>query len=164
MLFEWDEPKNQANQQKHGLSFEEAALVFEGPVLTRIDRRTDYGEVRKISTGMTLPASSPHDWQTEKRGGHMMSTVRKSLSDLSISKERLKELSERSDKSIDYSDIPPLHVDFFEHAELVYPPGEKSVTIRLDADVLAWMKAQGQGYQSRINAILRAYYEAHRHD
>ncbi|WP_420820780.1 BrnA antitoxin family protein [Seongchinamella unica] len=44
------------------------------------------------------------------------------------------------------------------------PTGKKSVTIRLDADVLAWMKAQGRGYQSRINAVLRACYEAHRHD
>ena len=93
-----------------------------------------------------------------------MSTVRKSLSDLSISKERLKELSERSDKSIDYSDIPELDAAFFERAELVYPPGKKSVTIRLDADILAWIKAQGKGYQSRINAVLRAYFEAHRHD
>lgn len=93
-----------------------------------------------------------------------MSTVRKSLSELSISKERLKELSERPDESIDYSDIPELDADFFEHAELVYPPGKQSVTIRLDADILAWMKAQGKGYQSRINAVLRAYYEAHRHD
>ena len=36
------------------------------------------------------------------------------------------------------------------------------MSIRLDADVLAWMKSQGRGYQTRINAVLRAYYEAHR--
>jgi uncharacterized protein (DUF4415 family) len=45
---------------------------------------------------------------------------------------------------------------------MVVPPGKKQLTIRLDADVLAWLKAQGKGYQSRINAILRMYYEAHR--
>ncbi len=39
--------------------------------------------------------------------------------------------------------------------------GKKQLTIRLDADVLSWLKDQGRGYQSRINAILRAYYEAH---
>jgi uncharacterized protein (DUF4415 family) len=38
------------------------------------------------------------------------------------------------------------------------------VSIRLDADVLEWMKSQGKGYQSRINAVLRAYYEAHQGD
>ncbi|TXS90824.1 BrnT family toxin [Parahaliea maris] len=51
MEFEWDEAKNQANQGKHGLSFKEAALVFKKPVLTRVDRRADYGEVRHISIG-----------------------------------------------------------------------------------------------------------------
>jgi len=35
------------------------------------------------------------------------------------------------------------------------------LTIRLDEDVLTWLKAQGKGYQTRINAILRTYYEAH---
>lgn len=39
---------------------------------------------------------------------------------------------------------------------------KEHVSIRLDADVLDWMKAQGKGYQSRINRILRSYYEAHR--
>ena len=45
---------------------------------------------------------------------------------------------------------------------MVVPPGKQQLTIRLDTDVLAWLKDQGKGYQSRINAILRAYYEAHR--
>jgi uncharacterized protein (DUF4415 family) len=35
------------------------------------------------------------------------------------------------------------------------------VTIRLDADVLVWLKGQGKGYQTRINAILRAYMKGH---
>ena len=44
---------------------------------------------------------------------------------------------------------------------VVVPPGKKQLTVRLDADVLEWLRGQGKGYQSRINAILRAYYEAH---
>ncbi len=52
MLFEWDENKNKANQRKHGISFEEAALIFKGEVLTRIDDCEDYGEEREISTGL----------------------------------------------------------------------------------------------------------------
>ncbi len=59
------------------------------------------------------------------------------------------------------SDIPELDVTFWENAKLSVPAGKKQLTIRLDADVLAWLKAQGKGYQSRINAILRSYYEAH---
>jgi uncharacterized protein (DUF4415 family) len=39
-------------------------------------------------------------------------------------------------------------------------PPKASVSLRIDADVLEWFKAQGSGYQTRINAILRAYRDA----
>ena len=51
MLFEWDEAKGQANIQKHGVGFETAKLIFDGPVLTWQDNRKDYGEDRYISIG-----------------------------------------------------------------------------------------------------------------
>ena len=51
MLFEWDEAKNQANIRKHGVSFETARRIFDGPVLTWVDERMDYGEVRHVSIG-----------------------------------------------------------------------------------------------------------------
>ena len=76
-------------------------------------------------------------------------------------KSDLKRIDAQGDQDIDYSDIPELDEDFFKKARVVVPPGKKQLTLRLDADALAWMKAQGKGYQSRINAILRAYYEAH---
>ena len=72
------------------------------------------------------------------------------------------ELAELDDDAIDTSDIPELDDAFFKTARIVIPPGKKQLTLRLDADVLDWLKAQGKGYQSRINAILRAYYEAHK--
>ena len=49
--FEWDDEKDQANQKKHGLTFEEATAIFDGPVLTNPDVREDYGEERFISYG-----------------------------------------------------------------------------------------------------------------
>ncbi|MDE0434405.1 MAG: BrnT family toxin [Bryobacterales bacterium] len=52
MKFEWDETKNQANIRKHGVSFEIAKRIFEGPVLTWLDNRMDYGEDRYISVGL----------------------------------------------------------------------------------------------------------------
>lgn len=52
MEFEWDEAKRQSNLEKHGVDFLEAALVFEGPVLTVEDRRKNYGERRFVSLGM----------------------------------------------------------------------------------------------------------------
>lgn len=48
--FEWDDTKNIANRHKHGIGFEEAAEIFDGPVLTRIDDRAN-GEMREISFG-----------------------------------------------------------------------------------------------------------------
>ncbi len=48
-------------------------------------------------------------------------------------------------------------------ARLVAPGPKKSVHLRIDPDVLAWLKAQGKGYQTRINAILRQYMDAHTH-
>lgn len=66
-----------------------------------------------------------------------------------------------TDEEIDTSDSPPLGDDFFAHAELRLPESKQTITIRLDKDVLEWYKAQGKGYQTRINAVLRSYMEAH---
>ncbi len=51
MNFEWDENKNRQNQQKHGISFEEAQEIFNGIVFTAIDDRFDYDEIRETSIG-----------------------------------------------------------------------------------------------------------------
>jgi uncharacterized protein (DUF4415 family) len=60
---------------------------------------------------------------------------------------------------IDYSDIPPLGDEFFSKAKHVWPPAKEQLTIRLDSDVLEWLRTQGRGYQTRINRILRAAME-----
>jgi len=59
------------------------------------------------------------------------------------------------DADIDYSDIPRLDKTFFKKATLAWPPEKKQLTIRLDADVLNWLKGHSKGYQTRINRILR---------
>ena len=51
MKFEWDEAKNRSNLKKDGISFEEAILIFDGPILTYPDTRLDYGEERWLSIG-----------------------------------------------------------------------------------------------------------------
>lgn len=51
MEFEWDEQKNQANIAKHGVSFEEAAAIFDYPTSEIVDSRVDYGETRYIAIG-----------------------------------------------------------------------------------------------------------------
>lgn len=80
----------------------------------------------------------------------------------SLSRTDWQRLDSMSDEEIDTSDLPPLDEDFFAHAELRLPRAKPSITIRLDPDVLDWFKEQGRGYQTRINAILRSYMEAHR--
>ncbi|MEO1151480.1 MAG: BrnA antitoxin family protein [Pseudomonadota bacterium] len=71
-----------------------------------------------------------------------------------------KEIAAMSDTDIDYSDIPELDEDIWKKAKVVEPRAKKAVTIRYDHDVLEWFKAQGKGYQTRMNAVLRAYIEA----
>jgi uncharacterized protein (DUF4415 family) len=59
----------------------------------------------------------------------------------------------------DWADIPR---DWYKHARPYYPKAhKKQVTLRIDPDLLAWFKRQGRGYQTRINAALRAFVEAH---
>lgn len=72
-------------------------------------------------------------------------------------KAEIKALSEMPDSEIDYSDIPPLDDRFWQRAvrNPFYKPTKISTTVRVDSDVLAWLKSQGEGYQTRMNAILR---------
>jgi len=77
-----------------------------------------------------------------------------------ISKKRLREIEAIRDHDIDYSEIPELPERFWEEAELQMPQPKKPVSIRLDADVLEWLKSKGSGYQTRINAILRVVMNA----
>ena len=72
-------------------------------------------------------------------------------------KAELATLAARPDADIDTSEIPPLTAKFWTDAARgrFYKPSKTSTTVRIDADVLAWLRAQGKGRQSRINAILR---------
>lgn len=79
-------------------------------------------------------------------------------------KSNLKRLDATKDKDIDYSDIPEFDESFLRNVDMKVSPGKKAIALRVDTDVLEWLKSQGKGYQSRINAVLRAYYEAHRED
>lgn len=49
--YEWDKKKDLHNIQKHGISFSEASHIFDNPILSKIDDRLDYKEIRHISIG-----------------------------------------------------------------------------------------------------------------
>ena len=72
-------------------------------------------------------------------------------------KRQLAELAARPDSEIDFSDIPPLTEKFWKNAirNPWYRPRKQQVTLRIDADVLAWLRRGGKGYQSRLNGLLR---------
>ena len=72
-------------------------------------------------------------------------------------KAELAALKALPEASIDYSDIPALGEDFWKNAVQgkFYRPTKTSTTMRLDDGVLHWLRSQGKGYQTRVNAILR---------
>ena len=78
----------------------------------------------------------------------------------------LERMAARGDYVPTRADAPEIELDedFWRDAKVVLPPGKTSVHLRLDKDVLAWFKAQGRGHLTRMNAVLRAYMEAHKRE
>jgi uncharacterized protein (DUF4415 family) len=82
---------------------------------------------------------------------------RKALSDW----KRLRSLTDRQIRRAIESDpdVRPTDAEFWKKARVVIPAAKKTITIRLDADLLEWLRKQ-KGYQTQINAVLRTYMEA----
>lgn len=76
----------------------------------------------------------------------------------------LEQLAARPDAEIDITDIPELADERWADAEhgRFYRPIKRQITARVDADVLAWLKADGRGYQTRLNTNLRGAMERDR--
>jgi uncharacterized protein (DUF4415 family) len=90
----------------------------------------------------------------------MSKVVRKTLLDTSLTparKRKLAQLAEQPDSEIDFSEIPPVKESFWRNAirNPFYRPVKQQLTVRLDADVVAWLRRQGRGYQTRLNNVLR---------
>ena len=90
----------------------------------------------------------------------MRKLVRKTMDDCKPSAReigRVAALAARPDSEIDLSDIPELSEKFWRNAvpNPWYRPVKKQLTVRLDADVIAWLRKQGKGYQTRLNSLLR---------
>jgi uncharacterized protein (DUF4415 family) len=90
----------------------------------------------------------------------MTKLVRKTLADSPMTLARKRKpahLAEQPDSEIDFSDIPPLTESFWKYAvrNPFYRPVKQQLTVRLDADVVVWLRRQGSGYQTRLNRVLR---------
>ncbi len=76
-----------------------------------------------------------------------------------------KRLDAMTDKDIDLSEIPEITPEMFAKGIVrrgLQPVIKRQLTLRLDSDVIDWFRSQGGGYQTRMNALLRAYMEEHK--
>ncbi len=84
--------------------------------------------------------------------------VRQSLRQIKTMRARGEDQTSR-----DAPEAESLGADFWKSARVVMPRGKTSVHLRLDSDVVEWFKARGSGHLTRMNAVLKAYVEAHKH-
>jgi uncharacterized protein (DUF4415 family) len=93
------------------------------------------------------------------KGKHTGKTSAKERTDWN----RLRSLSGRQiRRAIDRDpEARPIDAEFWKKARLVIPAAKQTITIRLDADLLEWLRKQ-KGYQTRINAVLRTFVDANR--
>ena len=95
-------------------------------------------------------------------------TVRVSLNNLPKNTqtdwEKVKNMTEAGINAAAASDpdAQPTDAAFWRDADVVIPEPKHAISLHVDSDVLKWFKSQGKGYQTRMNAILRAYLEANR--
>jgi len=133
--FEWDERKRLSNLAKHGIDLADAAHVFASPLVA----------AHEYACYLHERPSSMNNASTKRSSGTRWKAV-----------DRLRE------SDVDTSDIPPLDAAFLRSARVRLPEPKASITIRLDREVLDWFRAQGDGYQTRINAVLKMYVKAQR--
>jgi len=67
------------------------------------------------------------------------------------------------DNEINFSDISKIDRSIFKNMVVRMPQPKELVSIRIDPDVLGWFRREGKRYQTRINAVLRSYVDAHSH-
>jgi uncharacterized DUF497 family protein len=169
MRFSWEERKRRLNLKDHGLDFVDAPRVFEGPTFTFEDDRFAYDEQRFVTLGLLagIAVSIVHTETSSQI--HVISfrkaTRHKKRSSSRISKTDWPRLRTMRDRDIKH--LPEHPEADLEHIvrgivrQGLKPVSSKtSISLRVDADVLEWFRAQGPGYQTRINAVLRAFKDA----
>jgi uncharacterized protein (DUF4415 family) len=112
--------------------------TMSGKHITRAIMTTDGKVLIEQPDGSYRPAESQTDWA------------------------RLDAMTEEEVERLAAEDMAELGIDpdWMDRAQVVSPRPKERVTVRLDPDILEWLKAQGKGYQTRINSILRAYVES----
>lgn len=75
-----------------------------------------------------------------------------------IDHARIAAMSDEEIEAIAAEEMGAFPEDLWKDAVMIFPEGKTALSIRLDSDVFDWFRAQGPGYQTRMNAVLRAYY------
>ena len=180
MIFEWDAAKNSANIAKHGIDFEDAIRIFDGPVLEKEDTRKDYRETRYVAFGVADARQLVvvYTQRGERRrvisqGERMLVNEKRIVRSTSKRKRRrgrtdwarVDALTDREVEKTARADpdaAPILDREWFRTARLVLPERKVPISLRMDREVVDWFKAHGKRYQSRMNAVLKAYVQAQR--
>ena len=164
MAYEWDPETEQRNNERHGINFTLAARIFQLP---RVERRSDrIGERRWMTETI---------YESYLLGGHVK---KRKVNIVRYTDEEIEERIGKGLAKVDWDRInamTPEEIernaleenrrlgipdDWYKGAYAVYPVEKERITIRIDKDVLDHFRKQGKGYQSRINAVLRAFVTA----
>jgi uncharacterized protein (DUF4415 family) len=156
-FFSWNEKKRESNLRKHKIDFEDAKAILDGPIFIR--RSDRHGEIRYqifgYVQGREVSVTCTH------RGSlcHIISARRDSPSRGKTDWARVDALTD-AEIEASIKDDPDWSDDWnWGEAVLVIPPKKKAISIRVDEDVLDYFKHDGDGYQRRINAVLRSYMQ-----
>ena len=164
----WSETKRAANLKAHSLDFVDAPRVFEGTTYTFEDDRFSYGERRFVTLGLSLAFQS----QSFTRRPTMKSAssrfakqppVKQTSSSMKSNTDwaRLKAKAKSTTPTTAHLEADIRHIVRGVVRRGLQPvPSKSSISLRVDQDVLEWFKAQGPGYQTRINTVLRAFRDA----
>lgn len=184
-MITWDEPKRQANIANHGMDFVGADAVFDHPVVTWDDARLAYGEQRIILLGWLNGKVVQMKWPIPSVATPCISFLcarQPSMRHDTTSKpfpkspEEIRAAIEQAPEWVDDPECPynpndPEAVRAFWAKATVRRPGQRgpqktptkvSTTLRLDPDVLDYFRAQGPGWQTRINEALKEWVKEHR--
>jgi uncharacterized protein (DUF4415 family) len=118
--------------------------------------QTAPGRKAKPIAGLSLPE------EATGRSENYMTNASKKQSAPSRGRANLPHLRRLTDAEINRTAPPELvdlNDDFWKNASLVLPVAKRAISLRIDEDILAWFKASGARYQSRINAVLRSYMD-----
>jgi uncharacterized protein (DUF4415 family) len=167
MEFTWSKSKRAANLKAHGLDFVDAPIVFEGLTFTLkmigFPTASDALSLWDSSLAFRFPSSirrasmkSASSHSAKPRNVKRKSTSTKSKTDWARLESKNSGAPTREHPEADIRHI----VHGMVRRGLQSMPSKAAVSLRVDQDVLEWFKAQGPGYQTRINSVLRAFRDA----